>query len=98
MSYYIGNVYLVLISIQYIRKRYLAFWVKYNYVLAAAWPCGVAISGIVIFFALEIPKNGLSIVWWGNTVVGTGCDGTGGCPRLTLAPGDYFGPVKGSFT
>ncbi|ORX37519.1 OPT oligopeptide transporter protein-domain-containing protein [Kockovaella imperatae] len=104
MSYYIGNVYLVLISFQWLRKRYLSFWVKYNYVVAAAWPCGIAISAIVIFFALEIPDNGtLGVNWWGNNVVGEGCDGLGPngveCVRLqTLPDVGYFGPPKGTFT
>jgi len=99
MSFYIGNVYVTWLSFQYIRKRYLGFWAKYNYVIAAAFPAGIAISTIVIFFALEIPKSGLSIVWWGNTVVGEGCDGMGGCPRLTTLPDvGYFGGAPGTFT
>ena len=31
----------------FIRKRYLPWWVKYNYVLTSALDCGVAIAAIV---------------------------------------------------
>ena len=35
-----------------IYKRYYAWWIKYNYILAAALDTGLALSGIVIFFAV----------------------------------------------
>ncbi|KAK4687087.1 hypothetical protein P7C73_g3042, partial [Tremellales sp. Uapishka_1] len=98
MSFYIGNVYVVLFSFQFIRKRYLEFWAKYNYIIAAAFPAGIAFSALVIFFALEIPKGGLSIDWWGNSITAAGCEGLGGCPDLVVPvdPG-YFGGAPGSF-
>ena len=96
MSYFIGNVYVVWLSFQFIRKRYLAFWVKYNYVLAASFPAGIAISALVIFFALSIPKGGLSIDWWGNNYPYEGCDGLGGCPNLVVPDVGYFGAAPGS--
>jgi hypothetical protein len=43
-SYFIGNVYVVLFSFQFIRKRYPAFWTKFNYIVAAAFPCGVGFT------------------------------------------------------
>jgi OPT family small oligopeptide transporter len=98
MSYYIGNVYVVLFSFQYLRKRYPGFWAKYNYVVAAAFPAGIAVSALVIFFALAIPKGGLSVDWWGNSVTGLGCEGNGGCPRLVVEEGGYFGPAPGHYT
>jgi hypothetical protein len=100
MSYYIGNVYVTWLSFQYVRKRYLGFWAKYNYVIAAAFPAGIAISTIVIFFALEIPKGGtLGITWWGNTVVAEGCEATGGCPRFSTLPDiGYFGADPGHYS
>lgn len=96
MSYYIGNVYVVLISFQWLRKRYTAFWAKYNYVVAASFPAAIAVCSIVIFFALEIPNGGYSIEWWGNDVVGLGCEGLGGCPRLDIPEVGYFGDAPGS--
>ncbi|BEJ16419.1 hypothetical protein CspHIS471_0510240 [Cutaneotrichosporon sp. HIS471] len=97
MSYFIGNVYITVFSFQFIRKRYTAFWAKYNYVLAASFPAGIAIAALVIFFGTAIPKDGqyATIAWWGNDVLGVGCEG-GGCPRLTLAKGEVFGAPVGS--
>ena len=71
---------------------------RYNYVLASAFPTGIAVSAVIIFFALQIPKGGLSIDWWGNNVVGLGCDGQGGCPLYSDLPEQgYFGPPQGQF-
>jgi len=83
------------VSWSYVKPRYLAFWAKYNYVLAAAFQAGIAISAIVIFFALQLP--GVEIDWWGNDVVGLGCEGTT-CPRLPIPDIGYFGPAPGTFT
>ncbi|KAF8452243.1 OPT oligopeptide transporter [Boletus edulis BED1] len=65
-----------------IRRRYFAWWIKYNYVLSAALDSGVTFSIILIFFMLQYPKNGtigLTTVqtWWGNTVFSTTADGLG---------------------
>lgn len=99
MSYFIGNVYVTLFSFQYIRKKFPAFWSKYNYVLAGSFPAGIAIASLVIFFGLTIPKDGnLSIDWWGNNIVNAGCEGNGGCPYLTVEDGGYFGDAPGSGT
>ncbi|KAK0739454.1 OPT oligopeptide transporter protein-domain-containing protein [Apiosordaria backusii] len=80
----------------YLKKRYLAFWSKYNYVTSAAFSCGIAISGIVIFFALQIWD--ISPHWWGNDVMSAGCDGNGNCVLKTLPEGEYFGPRIGEFS
>lgn len=72
---------------------------RYNYVLASAFPTGIAVTAIIIFFALQIPKGGLELNWWGNEIVNAGCDGNGGCPLYdTLPDVGYFGPAKGTFT
>jgi hypothetical protein len=71
--------------------------VKYNYIISAAFPAGIAICSIFIFFALEIPHGGYSIDWWGNSVLGEGCEGEGGCVKLVLGDGEYFGGAPGTF-
>ncbi|KAJ7791750.1 OPT oligopeptide transporter [Mycena olivaceomarginata] len=84
-----------------IRRRHFSWWTKYNYVLSAALDSGVAVSIIVIFFALQFPKNGTIgltniATWWGNTVPFTGADfgpGGAGTPVRPLAPGETFGPA-----
>ncbi|KAF4454414.1 hypothetical protein F53441_3040 [Fusarium austroafricanum] len=76
-----------------VRKRYLAFWSKYNYVLSAAWQTGIALSAVVIFFAVSY--HGLAIDWIGNSA-NSGCEAET-CTRLKVANGTIFGPQPGSF-
>jgi hypothetical protein len=68
---------------------------QYNYVTSAAFSCAIAISGIVIFFALQMSE--IELNWWGNSVVSKGCDGTGDCVLKVLPEGEYFGPRIGEF-
>ncbi len=63
-SWYIVN----LIFNKILYRRYYAWWMKYNYVLAAALDTGLALSGIVIFFAVTYGPNVQFPNWWGNTV------------------------------
>jgi OPT oligopeptide transporter protein len=65
----------------YIKRRYLAWWEKYAYVLTSSFGAAVAISAIIIFFAVEY--HPVSINWWGNTVSSAGCDAAG-CPLYTV--------------
>lgn len=80
----------------YLKKRLLGFWSKYNFVTSAAFSAAIAISGIVMFFALQI--SDIQLDWWGNSVVNAGCDGSGDCVLKTLAGGEYFGPRMGEFS
>ena len=75
-------------------RNRLAWWEKYNYVLSAAFTAGVAISALVMFFA--IGYNPISLTWWGNTVSGAGLDGSGGA-IFPIPDRGYFGPPKGNF-
>ncbi|KKY18845.1 putative small oligopeptide opt family [Phaeomoniella chlamydospora] len=52
-SWYIVN----LIFNKIIFRRFYAWWTKYNYVLAAALDTGLALSGIIIFFAVTYGPN-----------------------------------------
>ncbi|KAF5024438.1 hypothetical protein F66182_3524 [Fusarium sp. NRRL 66182] len=76
-----------------IRKKYLAFWAKYNYVLSAAWQTGVALSALVIFFAVSY--HGVSVDWIGNNPH-SGCE-LDTCTRLKLPNNTIFGPEPGTF-
>ncbi len=82
----------------YVKRRYLAWFEKYNYVLSAALSAGVAFSAVIIFFTVQFhPKN---LDWWGNNIVYKGIEGGDGQQTLkdiTLTPRGYFGPEKGSF-
>lgn len=76
----------------YIKRRYKVWWLKYAYVLAGAFNVGIAISAIVIFFAVQYHEVSLS--WWGNNVPFAGVDGGAenapSCVLKTLAEGARF--------
>ncbi|KAJ6616612.1 OPT-domain-containing protein [Mycena sp. CBHHK59/15] len=78
----------------YLKKRYLAWWSKYNYITTTAFSAAIAISAIVIFFALEWP--GVEIDWIGNNRPFLGCDGNA-CTRLAIPDAGFFGPGVGQF-
>ncbi|KAJ7624592.1 OPT-domain-containing protein [Roridomyces roridus] len=78
----------------FVKKRYLPWWSKYNYITTTAFSAAIAISAVVIFFSLEWP--GVVINWSGNTRPFDGCDGNA-CTRLVLPVGGTFGPVVGQF-
>ncbi|KAF7375383.1 OPT-domain-containing protein [Mycena sanguinolenta] len=78
----------------FIKKRYIAWWSKYNYVTTTAFSAAIAICGIVIFFAIEWP--GVQINWSGNTRPLEGCDAMG-CTRLPIPDQGWFGPGVGEF-
>ena len=46
------------------RYRY-DWWARYNYLTSAALDSGVAISGLIIFFAIQ-SWDGAAPIWWGN--------------------------------
>ncbi|CAG7854939.1 Sexual differentiation process protein isp4 [Serendipita indica DSM 11827] len=77
----------------YVRKHYLAWWQKYNYILSTAFDCGVAIAAIVTFFALQWP--GVEISWWGNDIVNVGADAYPGTALLPVPDIGYWGPSSG---
>ena len=79
-----------------IRRREFSWWTKYNYVLSAALDSGYAISVMIIFFALQYPKNGSIgsdglLNWWGNTVYKK-TDDFNYQPNLGLGSNAKFGP------
>ena len=59
----------------WIKRRYLAWWEKYAYVMTSSFGAALAISAVVIFFAVEYKTVELN--WWGNTVSFAGCDNAG---------------------
>lgn len=94
LSYFTGGLYAAIAFSYYIRKRYLAWWERYTYVLSASLTAGVAFSAIIIFFAVQYHDK--SINWWGNTVPYKGLDGAGHA-RLVLPEGSYVGPSPGNY-
>ncbi|KAN0129006.1 oligopeptide transporter [Lactarius tabidus] len=81
-----------------IRRRHFAWWSKYNYVLSAGLDAGYAVGIIIIFFALQYPKNGtigLNSIqsWWGNVVYQKTGDFVG-VPDKVLGANETFGPTS----
>ena len=62
-SWYIVN----FIFNKVIYKKFYPWWTKYNYVLAAGLDTGLALSGIVIFFAITYGPNLTFPDWYLNT-------------------------------
>jgi hypothetical protein len=64
--------------------------------LSAGLDAGYGIGIMIVFFALQYPKNGTIgqnsvLTWWGNTVYTQTADYQG-VPYKTIAEGDTFGP------
>lgn len=97
LSYYTGGLYLSFASMYYLRKHYLTWWEKYNYVFSGAMDAGVAFSAIIIFFAVQYHDK--SISWWGNNVMYEGQDGLAAARfnATESAPDGYFGLRKGTY-
>ncbi|KAF5392481.1 hypothetical protein D9757_002202 [Collybiopsis confluens] len=73
-----------------IRRFHFRWWMRYNYILSAALDAGVAVGVIVIFFALQFPRGGINLPWWGNSVYENTADWMG--LPLKLPDGPTFGP------
>ncbi len=94
ISYLWPAVPIAFVSWIWVKNRFLGFWSRYNFVLSASFSSAIAISGIIIFFALQYNDTELS--WWGNDVVAQGCEASA-CNRLHLAKGTNFGPSIGEY-
>ncbi|PBK68978.1 OPT oligopeptide transporter [Armillaria solidipes] len=79
----------------YIRRRYFRWWMRYNYVLSAALDAGTAVAIVLLFLCLQLPKGGIELKWWGNTVWQHTADNLG-TPLKSLDPGETFGPSSWS--
>lgn len=94
MSYKTPGFILSFIFMYWLPRHRLAWWEKYNYVLSAALTAGVAISALIMFFA--IGYNPIRLSWWGNDVSSAGVDGKL-VGILQIPEKGYFGPERGSF-
>ncbi|KAJ7098653.1 OPT oligopeptide transporter [Mycena belliarum] len=75
-----------------VRRRHFRWWMRYNYILSAALDAGVALSILVIFFAVQYRE--VSLEWWGN-VVWQNTNDAMGVPLLVSETGT-FGPATWS--
>lgn len=75
----------------YVRNRWLGWWQKYAYVLTGALSVGIAVAGVVIFFAVQ--WKSVQLDWWGNNVPWAGVDGGGSdiqCVLLAIPDEGHF--------
>jgi hypothetical protein len=75
----------------FMRRFHFRWWLRYNYLLSTGLDAGVIIGLIFIFFSLQMPKGGISVKWWGNSVWKNTADAQM-VPLKVLAPGQTFGP------
>ncbi|ORX34223.1 OPT oligopeptide transporter protein-domain-containing protein [Kockovaella imperatae] len=94
LTYMWPSIPIACLSWLYMKKRHLAFWSKYNFVLAAAFSSGIAIAGVIIFFSVQFPD--ITYEWWGTDVSYQGCEGTACVLKTELPAKGYFGPDPGS--
>ena len=96
LTYATNGLYVSFIFMYYIKRRYGAWWEKYNYLIEAGFDVGVAVSGIIqtLVFAFSNGGKGISINWWGNNVATQGQDYLSYTQNATLLPipeVGYFG-------
>ena len=95
LVYYTPGLYLAWFFMHYLRKRYVFWWEKYNYVLSSSLTAGCAFSAVIIFFAVQYHPQNLS--WWGNNVPFEGVDGNMvGRLSIPVVPG-YVGPSPNNY-
>ncbi|KAI0274879.1 OPT-domain-containing protein [Gloeopeniophorella convolvens] len=75
----------------FVRRFHFRWWMRYNYLLSTGLDAGVIVGLVVIFFAVQLPKGGISVTWWGNTVWQKTADAMA-LPLKTVPPGQIFGP------
>lgn len=79
----------------WMRKHRVHWWSRYNFVLAGALDFGTVLSSFVIYFLLQMPKNGaLELQWWGNQVYMETADAQQ--MPLLVAPENGFAPPPGA--
>jgi len=97
LAYWTAGLYVNLFFNYFIRRRFLAWWQKYTYVISSAFSAGVVLSAVIIFFSVQY--NPKIVSWWGTTQPYSGIDGGVGQQTLFAIPPDrgYFGYEKGNF-
>lgn len=97
---YVPGLFINYFSWNFLKRKYLEFWTRYNYVVLAALGAAISINALIVFFALVFP--GVSFPdWWGTTGGTPGCIGTwtnADCALYKIDPArGFFGPDPGNF-
>lgn len=72
----------------HLKRRYRAWWMRYNYILSAGLDAALAIGSFLIFFCLVYP--GVRVEWFGNRVASVTADGRGEA-LVRVGEGEAFG-------
>lgn len=82
----------------WVKTRYLAWWSKYNYILAVAFGSAIPICALLIFGGISSTSAGDTVGAWSvNNIYAENCDGSQ-CRRLKVDPDiGYFGAPIGSW-
>ena len=70
-----------------VRKYRFRWWDRKNYLLSAGLDSGTAISGLIIFLALQLPKGGSIMLEWVGQHLGDHTRDSLGTPWKPLPPG-----------
>ncbi|PHH65638.1 hypothetical protein CDD81_1724 [Ophiocordyceps australis] len=94
LAYKTPGLLLSFVFMYWLPRRRLAWWTRYNYTLSAALTAGLALSALLVFFALGLRP--VKLEWWGNRVSMAGVDGQM-VGLLPIPERGYFGPERGTF-
>lgn len=98
LLYFTGGFYLSYLFMYYVKKNYILWWEKYNYIMTSALSAGVAFSALLIFITVQYDFSTLD--WWGNRISDQGIEGgIGKSTWLNVkdAYEGYIGLRKGHF-
>lgn len=74
-SYFMAGLPIAWFMNVFVKNRYTAWWSKYALTLTTGLGVGLALSALIIFFAVDYKPVYLN--WWGNEVSFAGYDGGG---------------------
>ncbi|BEJ00942.1 hypothetical protein CcaverHIS631_0507990 [Cutaneotrichosporon cavernicola] len=97
---YVPGMFINYFSWSFLKRKYLEFWTRYNYVIIAALGASISINALITFFALVFPGIAFP-TWWGNPDSQPGCIGNwtnAACGLYKIDPArGFFGPEPGNF-
>ncbi|KAI8600745.1 OPT family small oligopeptide transporter [Dissophora ornata] len=84
--FYTNGLFLGFIFMYVLRRYNYNWWARYNYLTSAALDSGVAICGLIIFFAIQSWEGEMPF-WWGNPE-------DGNYDHCELGAANYFGELN----
>jgi hypothetical protein len=80
----------------HIKRKYLAWWSKYNYILAVGFGSAIPLCAILIFGIISSTKADETVSSWVTNTIsfGDNCDAKG-CRAFEIPEIGYIGPAPG---